>query len=94
MSDATQTLAMDGAPSSTDLSPFISARELAHRWSCSVSAVRRICHHAGITTFRLGEGRNGMRRYSRKEVLEFEKGRQLRPEAAGSTGKCARKSLE
>ena len=56
---------------------FVSTVELAARWRCSRSTVRRIVDRAGIGTFYLGEGRNGMVRYSLKDVLEFELSRRV-----------------
>ena len=58
--------------SSSVLSPFFSPRELQERWRCSRTSVDRIARRAGMARFCLGEGRNGIVRYSRKEVEAFE----------------------
>ena len=57
-------------------SPFLSPNELQERWRCSRASVDRIARRAGLKRFCLGEGRNGMVRYSRKEVESFEAKRQ------------------
>ena len=54
------------------LSPYLSPKELQERWRCSRSSVDRIARRAGLTRLCLGEGRNGIVRYSRKEVEAFE----------------------
>ena len=53
-------------------SPFISAREIAQRWSCSASTVHRICQGAGISMARLGGTTGRLVRYNRAEVMRFE----------------------
>jgi hypothetical protein len=58
-------------------SPYISARELAERWRCARSSVDRIIRRAGLHRLCLGDGKNGMVRYIRKEVELFEKSRQV-----------------
>jgi hypothetical protein len=58
------------------LSPYLSPKELQERWRCSRSSVDRIARRAGLTRLCLGEGRNGIVRYSRKEVEAFEIKRQ------------------
>jgi hypothetical protein len=57
--------------------PYLSPRELQERWRCSRSSVDRIARRAGLTRFCLGEGRNGIVRYSRKEIEAFEAQRQV-----------------
>lgn len=57
--------------------PYISGRELAERWRCARSSVKRIAERAGLSRFYLGEGRNGIVRYLRKEVEEFELSRKM-----------------
>ena len=52
--------------------PYISPRELAERWRCARSSVFRIAGYANLTPVYLGEGRNGMVRYLRKEVEAYE----------------------
>jgi hypothetical protein len=61
--------------------PYLSPKELLERWRCSRSSVDRIARRAGLTRFCLGEGRNGIVRYSRKEVEAFESQRQVSAEA-------------
>jgi hypothetical protein len=58
------------------LSPYVSPKELQERWRCSRSSVDRIARRAGLTRLCLGEGRNGIVRYSREEVEAFEAKRQ------------------
>ena len=53
-------------------SPYISPRELVKRWKCSRSSVDRIAQRAGLRRVCLGEGRNGLIRYIRKEVEAYE----------------------
>jgi hypothetical protein len=52
--------------------PFISPKELAERWRCARSSVDRIISRAGITRVYLGEGKNGIVRFVKKEVEEYE----------------------
>ena len=58
-------------------SPYVSPRELAERWRCSRSSVDRIARRAGLTRVCLSEGRNGMVRFVRKEVEQFEASRRV-----------------
>jgi hypothetical protein len=51
---------------------YVSPNELALRWCCSRSSVDRIARRAGLTRLCLGDGRNGMVRYVRKEVEDYE----------------------
>lgn len=51
---------------------YISPNALAERWSCARSSVDRIARRAGLTRLCLGEGKNGMIRYIRKEVEAYE----------------------
>jgi hypothetical protein len=60
--------------------PYLAPRELQERWRCSRSSVDRIAQRAGLTRFCLGEGRNGIVRYSRREVEAFEAKRQVTSE--------------
>ena len=62
-------------------SPYLSPRELAERWRCSRSSVDRIARRAGLTRCCLGEGRNGIVRYLRKEVEAYEQSRSVAPAA-------------
>ncbi len=54
------------------LSPYLSPKELQERWRCSRSSVDRIARRAGLSRLCLGEGRNGIVRYNRKEVEALE----------------------
>ncbi len=56
-------------------SPYISPKELAERWQCARSSVDRIAKKARLTKLYLGEGKNGMVRYIRKEVEAYEETR-------------------
>ncbi len=58
-------------------SPYLSPKELAQRWRCSPSSVDRIAQRAGLTRMCLGEGRNGIFRYIRKEVEAYETSRRV-----------------
>jgi hypothetical protein len=60
-------------------SPYLSPKELANRWRCARSTAQRIAHRAGITRLYLGEGRNGIVRYPRKEIEAYETNRQVKP---------------
>ena len=62
-------------------SPYLSPRELAERWRCSRSSVDRIARRAGLKRLCLGEGRNGIVRFLRKEVEAFEESRSVEPAA-------------
>lgn len=59
----------------SDPGPYLSPKELAARWKCSRSSVDRIARRAGLTRLCLGEGRNGIVRFIRKEVEMFETSR-------------------
>ena len=52
--------------------PYISVKELSERWQCARSSVDRVARRAGIKRLYLGEGRNGMVRFIRKEVEAYE----------------------
>lgn len=58
--------------------PYVSPNELATRWCCARSSVDRIARRANLTRLCLGEGRNGIVRYIRKEVEAYEASRQVR----------------
>lgn len=58
-------------------SPYISPKELAARWQCARSSVDRITRRAGLTRIYLGEGKNGIVRFIRKEVEAYEASRQV-----------------
>lgn len=53
-------------------SPYISPSELAVRWRCGRSSVDRIVSRAGLTKLYLGEGKNGIVRYIKKEIEAYE----------------------
>jgi hypothetical protein len=53
--------------------PYITPQQLAERWQCSRSSVDRIARRAGFSRLCLGEGKNGIIRYLRKEVEAYEK---------------------
>lgn len=61
--------------SSTTKSKYVSPGELAERWQCAYSSVARITRRAGLRRFYFGEGRNGMVRYERKEIEQYEESR-------------------
>ena len=63
-------------PIAIGASPYLSPKELQERWRCSRSSVDRIARRARLTRLCLGEGRNGIVRYSRKEVEALEEKRQ------------------
>lgn len=58
-------------------SPYLTPRELAERWRCARSSVDRIARRAGFTRECLGDGRNGMVRYLREEVVAYEESRRV-----------------
>ena len=58
-----------------DSSAYLSPKDLADRWRCSRPTVARIAERAGLRRFCLGEGRNGIVRYLRKEVEAYEASR-------------------
>jgi len=68
---------MRRSESSTERPPYFSPRELAERWRCSRSSVDRIARRAGLTRLCLGEGRNGIVRFSREEVEAYEASRRV-----------------
>lgn len=51
---------------------FYTPMQLAERWQCARSTVDRIARRAGITRYCFGTGRNGIVRYHRKEVAQYE----------------------
>ena len=58
--------------SQTEEQVYISARQLAIRWDCSRNTAHRTAKRAGITKVFLGEGRNGIVRYSLEEIVRYE----------------------
>ena len=59
-------------------SPYLSPSELAERWRCARSSVDRIAGRAGLKRLYLGEGKNGIVRYVRKEVEAYEASRMMK----------------
>ena len=60
---------------------YMSPRELAERWRCHVSTAMRIARRETFTHVYLGQGRNGLVRYPRKEVIAYEEERRIKPVA-------------
>jgi hypothetical protein len=58
-----------------DVSPYVSAKELALRWRCARSSVDRIVRRAGLRRICLGSGCRGMVRFLREEVTRYENSR-------------------
>jgi hypothetical protein len=56
-------------------SGYISPKELALRWDCSVSTAHRIAKRAALTRVLLGEGKNGLIRFPLSEVEAYESAR-------------------
>lgn len=56
---------------------YVFPNELAARWRCSRSTVDRIARRAGLSRLHLGEGKNGIVRYVRKEVEAYEQSRRV-----------------
>lgn len=52
--------------------PYISAKELSERWQCTLSSVDQITRQEGFKRFYLGEGKNGIVRFLKKEVEAYE----------------------
>lgn len=57
--------------------PYMTPKELAKRWQCSRTSVDRIAQRAGLTRVCLGEGKNGIVRFIRKEVVAYETSSQV-----------------
>ncbi len=60
-----------------ELSEYMRPRELAFRWQVSRSSVDRIVRKAGLTALYLGDGKTSAVRYSREEVIAYERTRQI-----------------
>jgi hypothetical protein len=58
-------------------SEYMSPNELAIRWKCSRTSVDRYTKEAELTRFYLGNGKNSAVRFLRKEVIAYEKERQV-----------------
>jgi len=56
----------------TRVTAYLSPNDLAARWSCSRTTVQRIADRNRFTRYILGEGRNGIIRYARDEILAYE----------------------
>lgn len=56
-------------------SPYLSGKELSERWQCARSSVDRIARRNGLKRLYLGEGKNGIVRFMRKEVEAYESSR-------------------
>lgn len=69
------------ARGSREPGPYVSPNELAERWSCSRSSVDRIARRAGLSRLYLGDGKNSIVRYVRKEVEAYEDTRRIKPSA-------------
>lgn len=54
---------------------LVSTNQLAQRWQCSATTVRRLTRHARMTRVLLGEGANGTVRYILSEVEAYEDAR-------------------
>ena len=62
-------------------SEYVAPNELARRWQCARSSVDRIARRAGLTRLCLGDGKDGMVRYVRKEVEAYESRRLVQLQA-------------
>ena len=58
-------------------SEYMTPNELAVRWQCSRTSVDRYTRDAGFTKLCLGNGKNSLIRFLRKEVEAYEKERQI-----------------
>jgi len=65
-------------PEASNESDYVAPKHLASRWCCGRSSVDRIARRNGFTRVCLGQGKNGMVRYLRKEVEAYEASRQVR----------------
>ena len=74
-SGSTSGLPPDGP--SLNESPYVAPNELAERWRGARSSVDPIARRAGLTRLCLGDGKNGMVRYVRKEVEAYEASRRV-----------------
>lgn len=50
---------------------FISVKTLALNWECSRTTVTRILEEAGVTSYYLGSGQNGSKRYLKADIDRF-----------------------
>ena len=74
-------------------SPYLSPKELSHRWRCSRSSVDRLARRAGLTRLNLGEGHSGAVRYLRSEVVALEESL-LRRKGAQTLGRKGRRMVQ
>ena len=58
-------------------SEYITPSELTIRWQCSRTSVDRYTRKASLTRMYLGDGKNSSVRFLRKEVIAYEKERQV-----------------
>ena len=64
----------------SEMGPYLSPRDLADRWRCSLSSVYRVAEEESFTRLRLGnakKGKNSMIRYLRREVEAYEESRRF-----------------
>ena len=57
--------------------PYITPAELARRWQCSRSSVDRIARRAGLSRICPSDGKNGIIRYYREEIVAYENSRRV-----------------
>jgi len=50
---------------------FVSVKMLAAQWEVSKTTVSRLLEKAGVPAFYFGRGRNGSKRYRKKDVDRF-----------------------
>ncbi|NVN98878.1 MAG: helix-turn-helix domain-containing protein [Geobacteraceae bacterium] len=65
-----------------DVSPFMSAKEIASLLRCSRSSVSRIADRQRFTRLFLGSGERGMVRYMRSDIEKYLSKRTHKPAAA------------
>jgi hypothetical protein len=70
-------MTLSKAASGIESPEYISPKELSRRWCCGRSSVDRIARRNGFARICLGEGKNGMVRYLRKEVDAYEVSRRV-----------------
>ena len=49
----------------------MSSKTLAEQWDCSRTTVTRLLEEAGVEAYYFGKGRNGAKRYLKKDVDAF-----------------------
>ena len=52
-------------------SQLVSVKTLAELWDCSRTTVSRLLEEAGVEAYFLGHGRNGAKRYLKRDVDAF-----------------------